>query len=110
MAKQSPQASVAAGLVALRALNAPSIRCISLSPEPGGLSGVGVKAALEAGAGPVVRLARVVLDGDVGEAAGGLLPLAWVGLFSSDKTGFGPTNSELAGAMDLDMENRVYGS
>ena len=80
MAKQGPQASVAAGLVALRALNAPSIRCINLSPEPGGLSGVGVKAALEAGTGPVVRLARFVLDGDVGEAAGGLLPLARVGL------------------------------
>ena len=80
MAKQSPQASVAAGLVALRALNAPFIRCINLSPEPGGLSGVGFKAALEAGTGPIVRLARVVLDGDVGEAAGGLLPLARVGL------------------------------
>ena len=62
----------------LRALNAPSIRCISLSPEP--LSGVGAKAALEAGTGPVVRLARVILEGDVGEAAGGLLPLARVGL------------------------------
>ena len=56
------------------------MRCTNLSPEPGGLSGVGVKAALEAGAGPVVRVARVVLDGDVGEAAGGLLPLALVGL------------------------------
>ena len=80
MAKQSPQASVAAGLVALRALNAPSIRCISLSPEPGGLSGVGAKAALETGAGLVIRLARVVLYGGVGVAAGRLLPLAWVGL------------------------------
>ena len=78
MAKQSPQASVAAGLVALRALNAPSIRCINLSPEPGGLSGVGVKAALETGTGLVVRLARVVLG--EGEAAGGPLFLAWVGL------------------------------
>ena len=75
MAKQSLQASVVAGLVALRALNAPSIRCINLSLEPGGLSGVGAKAALETGA------VRVVLDGGVGEAAGGLLPLAWVGLF-----------------------------
>ena len=81
MAKQSPQASVAAGLVALRALNAPFIRCISLSPEPGGLSGVGAKAALETGAGLVIRLGRVVLDGSVGEVAGGLLPLPWVGLF-----------------------------
>ena len=80
MAKQSPQASVAAGLVALRALNAPSMRCINLSPEPGGLLGVEVKAALEAGTGPAVRLARVVLGGDMGEAAGGSLPLAWVGL------------------------------
>ena len=70
MDKQSPQASVAAGLVALRALNAPSIRCISLSPKPGGLSGVGAKAALETGAGLVIRLARVILDGGVGEAAG----------------------------------------
>ena len=78
MAKQSPQASVAAGLVALRALNAASIRCINLSPEPGGLSGVGVKAALETGTGLVVRLARVILG--EGEAAGGPLFLAWVGL------------------------------
>ena len=77
MAKQSPQASVAAGLVALRALNAPSIRCINLSPEPGGLSGVGVKAALETSSGLVVRWARVVLG--EGEAAGGPLLLAWVG-------------------------------
>ena len=58
MANQSPEASVAAGLVALRALNAPLIRCISLSSEPGGLSGVGAKAALETGAGLVIRLAE----------------------------------------------------
>ena len=81
MAKQSLQASVVAGLVALRALNAPSIRCINLFPEPGGLSGVGAKATLETSAGLVIRLARVILDGSVGEVAGGLLPLAWVGLF-----------------------------
>ena len=42
---------------------------------------VGAKAALETGAGLVIRLARVVLDGGMGEATGGLLPLAWVGLF-----------------------------
>ena len=44
------------------------------------MSGVGVKAALEAGTEPVVRFARVVLDGDMGEAASGLSPLARVGL------------------------------
>ena len=79
MAKQSPQASVVAGLVALRALNAPSIRCINLSPEPGGVSGAGVRAALETGFRLVVKLARIVLG--EGEATGGPLFLAWVGLF-----------------------------
>ena len=79
MAKQSLQASVAAGLVALRALNAPSIRCINLYPEPGGVSGAGVRAALETGFRLVVKLARIVLG--KGKATGGPLFLAWVGLF-----------------------------
>ena len=77
MAKQSPQASVAAGLVVLRALNAPSIRCINLSPEPGGVSGAGVWAALETGFWLVVKLASL----GEGEATGRPLFLAWVGLF-----------------------------